>query len=399
MNLPNRPCPVCRSQKKQVVYRQRFSCLSDRPQLDGYDVALCNTCGATYADSIPQQTWFDAYYREISRYSNRERQGEESESDSARFRDIAQCISRHFPDRESRILEIGCATGGLLRRLKDLGYMCLLGMDKSRSSAEIADTLHGIRVVDLSLSEIASREGAVNLLIQVGVLEHICDLDTTLTGMRGVISPGGSTYVEVPDVEGFADYPGAPFQQFSVEHINFFSMRSLIALMARHGFSAADVTRTARNHTRNTRMPVVYGFFHRVEECSADVSFDASSVMAIRRYIDQSKRVEDGIRRVVDSLAASKQPVLVWGVGTQTLHLMATQAFAGLDIFAFVDSNPAFQGQQLHGKPVLSPAELRSYSHPILISSQVFQSEISDQIKHQLGLPNEVVTLYPADTA
>lgn len=396
---PDRPCPVCRGQEKQVAYRQQFSRLSDRLQLDGYDVALCSACGAAYADRIPQQAWFDAYYREVSKYSNSERQGEESEADRARFDDIAQCISRHSPDKRSRILEIGCATGGLLRRLKDLGYVKVLGMDRSRSSAEIADRLHGIRVVDLNLSEIEAQEGTFDLLIQVGVLEHIRDLDAALTEMRGLIGQSGSMYVEVPDVEGFADCRGAPFQQFSVEHINFFSSRSLVSLMAHHGFVPAGVARTVRDHTRNTRMPVVYGFFRRIEKFSTDISFDLSSAAAIRRYIDESRRVEDDMRRVIDSLAVSNQPVLVWGVGTQTLHLMATEAFAQLDIFAFVDSNPAFQGQHLHGKPVLSPAELHAYPHPILISSQVFQSEISDQIKRQLRLPNEVFTLYPVDTA
>lgn len=395
MILPNRPCPVCRGQKKQIVYRQRFSRLSDQFQLEGYDVAVCNACGAAYADRIPEQVWFDSYYGEVSKYSNRERQGEESESDSARFRDIAQSISRYFPDKISSILEIGCATGGLLRRLKDLGYVHLLGMDKSRLSAEIAADLHGIRVIDLSLSEIRSAEGPVDLLIQVGVLEHIRDLEAALAEMRSLIRPDGLMYVEVPDVEGFADCAGAPFQQFSVEHINFFSSRSLIALMARHGFSPAEVTRTERNHTRNTRMPVVCGFFRRVEEFGTDDSLDASSLAAVRRYIDQSESGEVEIRRVVGALVALRQPVLVWGVGTQTLHLMATEVFAELDIIAFVDSNPAYQGRHLHGKPVLPPSELHAYPHPILISSQVFQSEIIDQIKRQLNLPNEVFTLYP----
>ncbi len=43
--------------------------------------------------------------------------------------------------------------------------------------------------------------------------------------------------MEVPDATRFAMSPDAPFQEFSIEHINYFTPVSLVNLMGRYGFS------------------------------------------------------------------------------------------------------------------------------------------------------------------
>ena len=398
MNLPARPCPVCLGNEKKVSYRQKFFQLSGQLQLRGYDVALCEKCGAAYADNIPGQEWFDAYYHEISKYTHDQRAGEESTSDAKRFCDIAQDIFRHLPDRQSRVLDIGCASGGLLRRLKDLGYTELLGMDQSPSSAELARRLAGVRVTNSDLKEIAREEQPFDLLVQVGVLEHIRDVEGALTVMDSLLRPGGLIYFEVPDVTGFTEWPGAPFQQFSIEHVNFFSSQSLASLMARRGFEALDVIRTSRDHTSSAKMPVVCGFFRKAAVNPVEkIGFDEESGPALSRYIQESTRAEDCIGQTIDALVGSQEPILVWGVGTHTLHHMETTSFAKMNIVAYVDSNPSYQARQLHEKPVIAPSELKGHPQRILISSQVFQAEIIEQIEQQLRLTNGIIVLYGSD--
>jgi len=86
--------------------------------------------------------------------------------------------------------------------------------------------------------------------------------------------------------------------------------------------------------------------------------------------------------------------MIVWGVGTHTLRLLAT---GGLDIqrvALFVDSNPKYQQQELQGVPVVAPGELRERTEPILISSRSSQHAIEDQIRNSLGLKNRLILLY-----
>ncbi len=62
--------------------------------------------------------------------------------------------------------------------------------------------------------------------------------------------------------------------------------------------------------------------------------------------------------------------MIVWGVGTHTLRLLATGGLDPSKIVEFVDSNPKYQSRDLRGIPVISPAELKDQQSPILISSQ-----------------------------
>jgi hypothetical protein len=48
----------------------------------------------------------------------------------------------------------------------------------------------------------------------------------------------------------------------------------------------------------------------------------------------------------------------------------------------------------LHGRPILAPAALKERTEPVLISSRVFQQEIADQIRNDLGCGNELILLY-----
>jgi SAM-dependent methyltransferase len=380
------------------VFEQRFAAISGGDQLLGYDVAICRTCGGVYADGVPDQAWFDDYYRRVSKYTDFERKGLESPADALRFDAIAALIESWVPDRTSSIVETGCATGGLLRRLKDRGYTRLLGQDKSTVAAEVARTRHAVEVTDLDLGQLAARHGTADLLIQIGILEHIRDVESAMAAVLAIVRPDGLTYIEVPDLEGFAEHPGAPYQQFSIEHINFFTRRSLEQLMARFGFRPEQVERTSRQHTDDGMMPVIWGIFRRgVSLYISTPGFDSGGEQALRRYIERSDKLEQTLIAPIGALAASGRKVLFWGVGTQTMRMLASGALTGVDIVAFVDSNPAFHGAYIDGRPVIAPQDIRPCDHPIVIGSQLYQREIKRQISDSLGIDNEIICLFPED--
>ena len=103
---------------------------------------------------------------------------------------------------------------------------------------------------------------------------------------------------------------------------------------------------------------------------------DAESEAAVRRYVSESAAVDRRIQAVIGPLAASRQPILVWGTGTHTLRLLAGGGLDDANIVAFVDSNPRYHGRTLAGRPVIAPAELAGRKEAILISSRGFQREI-----------------------
>ncbi len=386
-----RKCAVCGRDEKRPLFEQTFStvCL-----LEGYTVVVCDHRGFAFADGIPEQEDFDAYYRDLSKYEYQHRGGRESANDETRQRDAAATLAGLIPHKQTRILEIGCSTGRLLALLKENGYQNVWGLDPSPVCAASARELYGVTVFTQSVSDLAKSQEKFDFLILIGVLEHIRDLEGALRTMHQVLTPNARIYLDVPDATQFADFPDAPYQQFSMEHINFFSGASLANLMGAHGFEQLFSEKVLRQYTDVTVMPSVHAAFEdRGAQGSAPVRDDQSEPR-LREYIDQSREVDARIRQLINRAAGDREPILVWGVGTHTQRLLATGGLDRVNISAVVDSNPKYHGQQLNGIPVVSPESLGGRREPILVCSRVFQKEIEQQIHQQLHLSNEVLSLY-----
>src|SRR5207302_9260690 len=97
-------------------------------------------------------------------------------------------------------------------------------------------------------------------LILAGVMEHVRDLDAAIKHFQRLVTPGGRVYLEVPDASRYEATQDAPFQEFSVEHINFFSRKSLSNLMVARGFRVRETNYIVRP-LHDVACPCVYGVF------------------------------------------------------------------------------------------------------------------------------------------
>ena len=393
--IASRGCPVCGSLAFTVLFRQEFSAVDQATPVNGYDVVVCQRCGCGYADGIPAQEAFERYYREMSKYEYHQRDGAESEHDRRRMALIADVLAPYLPSQDVRILDVGCATGRLLANLRDRGYQNVLGLDPSSACAVAALRLYDITVFTMTLAELATTGQRFDAVVMVGVLEHLRDLDMAFDHLGMILAPGALLYLEVPDATAFADWPNAPYQDFSTEHINFFSPLSLDNLLRRRGFTKVFLERNHREQSYRTVMSNVSAVYRNDQDATGwEPQFDHDTAECLQRYIAQSAADDHRLREKIDALVANRRPILVWGVGTHTTRLMATSRLADANIVAFIESNARYHGRTLHGRPILPPETLRGRSEPVLISSRVFQHEISDQIRNDLGCSNELLLLY-----
>lgn len=390
-----RGCPICRSEARDVLFTQAFSPVDQATPVHGYDVVVCRHCGCGYADGLPDQREFDRYYREMSKYEYHQRAGAESPYDQKRLALIADTVAPHLPNRDARILDVGCATGRLLANLRTHGFPHVVGLDPSPACAEAAARLYGIDVRTMTLAQLAAAGEAFDVVLMIGVLEHLRELHAAFDHLSAILATGGLLYVEVPDATTFADWPNAPYQDFSTEHINFFSPISLDNLMQSRGFRKAVVEQNHREQAYRTVMSNISALYRRdVGGHAVQPVRDDTTAEGLRRYIAQSRRDDERLQSTIAALAEDGRPVLVWGVGTHTTRLLATSRMAEMNIVAFIESNARYHGRTLHGRPILAPEALGGRTDPVLISSRVFQQEIADQIRHDLKCPNEIIRLY-----
>jgi SAM-dependent methyltransferase len=391
-----RPCPICDCKEGGPLFHQQFSMMSNGSLLGGYDVVVCLNCGFGFADNIPEQAVIDSYYRDMSKYECPTESRRENEYELTRLGQSASIIEQFLPDTNARIMDVGCATGRLPHILKQAGYHNVWGLDPSPGCAEDAQRLYGVNVLTGTLFTLPEPNEPYDFMVLSGVIEHIRDLHFALARCSSLLGRNGRMYVCVPDASRFAEGENAPFQEFSVEHINFFGPISLGNLMRTNGFVETHCGQELIEVGFRTSSPIIHAVFEKDETNPGPTPLvrDNQTEPALRQYISQCDQADQQIHQVIDRLASRGEPVIVWGAGAHTLRLLATSRLSEANISAFVDSNPRYQGKRLHGVPIIAPIDLKGRPEAILLSSRVFQEEIEQQIRQNLNLKNELILLY-----
>jgi 2-polyprenyl-3-methyl-5-hydroxy-6-metoxy-1,4-benzoquinol methylase len=380
----SRRCPVCAaSGRVKFIHRQHFV---QSPLVDFYDVVACRICGMVFADRIPRQADLDRYYERLSKYAALHGGSGESEYDLRRYNRIASELNVVLEDKSGAILEVGCSTGGLLRALRDRGFKNVRGVDPSASCVAIARSLHKVNVSKAAIADLQQRRDKYAAIVLVGVLEHVRDIKASAAILMKLLRPGGIIYCAQPDAMSFYRSSNAPFQQFSVEHVNFFTAETLETFFRKLGFEAIFLHRWMVEWRQGITDSVVSGAFRLGGR-------GWSATQAVQTYVRDSKSRERRVLTKIARLAAGHKAVILWGAGSFCRHLLAVSDLAKLNIVAVVDADVRLQGEDLVGHKVLRPSDVHGFVQPILVVSRAFQAEIVNMIKQDLGLRNEILLL------
>jgi len=386
----SRKCPICASSDNQLLYEQSFK-NSVKAFLDGYSVVSCDLCGFIFADNIPSQEVFNEYYGRIEKYEFNYGDGRVSSDYGEYFKNVFGFIDCHVKnDKNIKILDIGCASGDLLNVFKENGYGDLLGIEPSVGSDDKAHDLYGVNVINDSLQNIELNE-EFDLIILSAVLEHLVDISEVMGHVNDLLKDNGLLFIEVPDVERFHESIPAPFQQFNMEHVNFFSEYSLKNLMSKWGLDVVDIS-FEDCVADSVVMPDLYLLSRKTSGNNSEIMFDVKSNKAISRYIEYSEIISHKLNSAVVDIIDGVDRVMVWGVGTHTKFLLDF----GLNIekvSCFIDSNSRYKGGFLNGVEIIEP-NMINQDIPILISSLSYHEEIEVQIRSVLKLENKILNIY-----
>jgi SAM-dependent methyltransferase len=389
-----RACPICDNSAAEILHSQKFVLHDSHPLANGYDVVSCTVCGMVYADTGSSQRAYDALYQDASKYQDNKTStgGGESVWDAERLAETARTISSIAPDKTIRILDIGCANGGLLEALRALGYVNLTGIDPAPICA--ANTRHrGFDAQVGSLSSIPREVQPFDLVILSHVLEHVRELRTALAGLRRLLHESSLVYIEVPDGTRYCEFIHAPFQDFNTEHINHFSGSCLDNLTQQYGLSPTGpcIAKVVKS-SLDTLYPAVFGVY-RYGNAAADLlTKDESLKTKIQQYIALSSDLMQSMNeRLLEELAHCSE-VALWGTGQLAMKLLNDGPLRTANIRACVDGNPVNQGKQLRGIPILAPNQLNGIDCPIVITTTLHETEIRRNI-HALGISNRLVSL------
>jgi SAM-dependent methyltransferase len=340
------------------------------------------------------QADYDLFYSDHSKYADNKTStgGGGNPMDDLRLRETAEYIAFFLTNRNARILDIGCATGGLIKWLNQLGFPQTAGIDPSDACVRLTKETTSKDAWKGSLSAIPEGIGTYDLVVLSHVVEHVQDVSSVVTTLKSLLNEDGLAYVEVPNAMKYKDCLIAPFQDFNTEHINHFSVQALknlfrsgweiphtgeklLALGAGHFYPASYIV--ARNKTEGFESPV---------------AMDVHLRPSIEQYIDLSKQMIGRIDLKIQYLLEMFDKLIVYGTGQLAMKLLRDTCLNQANIEFFVDSNPLNQGKTLHGKPIHAPSKILESASPILVASLVNAESIQADIRG-MDVSNKIFSL------
>lgn len=248
-----RACPLCGSNEHDDVvrleaeefcrtnwtYSPGFRAILGLPETATFPIVRCRRCGMKFAAVLPDDAFLTALYDSVIRKPDCIAGSENRSSYARRLRYVAELIDLAPPGEPLRALDFGSGLGVTLRILAACNVEAT-GLDPSAMRADY------VRERDLAIvGDIASLRGPYGLLIFDNVLEHLPDPVATLVALREVSAIGSVAYVSVPpyeeafmrrQVEAQRRGDAIDMTLNPWEHLNYFSLEHLDALMNRGGF-------------------------------------------------------------------------------------------------------------------------------------------------------------------
>jgi 2-polyprenyl-3-methyl-5-hydroxy-6-metoxy-1,4-benzoquinol methylase len=223
-----RHCPLCDSDSSLPFDQREFR---------GHHVSnvICQHCGLVYQSPRMTEAESQAFYEAEYRLLYQGQQGPNSKDlaiQSARAREALD-FTRQYIASASRILDIGCSTGVLLRQYQDYYHAQAVGIEPGNNYRQYAQA-QGLEIhASLDALEQAGTS-AFFLVSMMHVLEHLPDPIAYLQDLRKhYLHPEGWLLLEVPNL--FAH------DCFEVAHLVSFSAHTLKQVLQKAGYSVVQL--------------------------------------------------------------------------------------------------------------------------------------------------------------
>lgn len=149
--------------------------------------------------------------------------------------------------RNKRVLEVGCATGQMSRRLVENGCE-VIGIEINEESAKIAkEYCKDLLVCDIEAIENLPYHN-FDIILLLDVLEHLRSPLATLKKMRVCLKEGGNIIVSLPNVANwrvrwdllFGRFEYSDYGILDKTHLRFFNEKSAKELLRHAGFDIIE---------------------------------------------------------------------------------------------------------------------------------------------------------------
>lgn len=378
-----RLCPVCGGHGNSMYTNS----MARIDALDmSYSVAACVVCESVFASILPSDAVYSEYY---SRFSKYDLAPVNPLSDTAKVHQaLTRLIAAHVQQNVAT-LDIGCGSGHLLFCLREQGFQSLSGIDPAPNAGAVAAAhygLHNIRTGFFDKSTPSASYSGFDLVCLSAVLEHMTDPHGALQHLLAGMAAGSWLAVEVPDLDAFDGSTGEPYGELSLEHINYFSKRSLGYLFDSLGCETVCCEQIRLSGGGSLLI------LARKRPTIAVKHSKTNDTTIMLEYLSASKGTFTP--RLTNLLARLNSPFVVYGAGSHTARLLPQlqQAKKLQMCMGIVDNNTNLHGVSMGGIKIHPTSWLEVCKNcTIVISSYKSEKEIMKSLQ---GIQCSVLSMY-----
>jgi len=306
------------------------------------DNRICRTCGLIFNAKGVRESTTDFYRNTYSLLLHTKEAGVTQFFDNRQvsqaklsYELLAEQLS---PAQTGRLFEVGAGKGHFLRYFQaDFPDWELAALEPSQAHHALLDFLPQENVFPCGYTEHALSPASQDIIVALGVLEHVTNPLDMLRWMYQGLVPGGRCFIRVPN------FRNNPNDLYCVDHLSKLTTGTLAWLAAQCGFGFRVLRETGVpvfiELTRGSGVPEPVNAY-----CDNKALAEANANIATK-----SLKTIEAVRKTA---LEHGENFAIFGLAASGLFAPFACGFPAEEITAYIDENKALSAMHIHGRPV-----------------------------------------------
>lgn len=324
------------------------------------NILYCPKCHLIQTDSIVNGDFLFRDYRYLS-----------SVSLQKHFNEFANYLVERFGlTEDSKVLDVGCNDGVLIKPLNDLGIPAV-GIDPSDNVTKIAID-RGCNVIhdffNLETAKKHFKEGELDLITSSNTFAHIDDIQSVVHGVAYALKKNGHFIIEVHYGKKIIDE--LQYDNVYHEHIYYYTLTALKYLFDMNGMTIVDVDEISL-HSGCIRVTVINNVIPVNDKVSTFLVKE--HILGIDNpsyYNEFARKVDEHRKKFRDLLYDLKSRgcrVAGYGASGRANMMCNCNGFDKTHIEYIIDESPERFGRYVNDIPILNQHEIDPETEYIVI--------------------------------
>jgi len=397
-------CPICKNTNFNQLLNLICGGFDGSFLYDPVIVLCCNNCGhiliqLSNKDKVNMLKYSATEYPQNtmnSQNNSGDLPGNFNDNSTARYDLLFQFIKPEL-NKSYSVLDIGCATGGFLKHIKQQGYTNLYGVEISQMYVDIAKQDNDLDIKYGLAEQLPYNNNQFDFLVADQVVEHLFDPNKIFIEAKRVLNKDGLFCISVPNAELYNDYLFFDFLWFIMrEHVQHFDLLHLASIAGNHGFELLKHSAYPYPMTGITTSLPTLSLLFKYTDNKTSYSHQPEYFnlrYKIEEYIRQSYKYLEEKSNIIQPIYESGEPLYIFGISKEFYYLYNNTDLNKCNIIALVDDTPykqqflTFDNRKIVGRDVL-----KNGKESILITA-ISHTDTIKQVLTDLNFKGKVIEL------